>query len=106
MTRARNGIAAVCAAEPARPRRVDHLGPANDAGQRQPGAIGVVVGGLGGFAIARLATGYVEEAQLPGALPVIGSAAILSSAPPPPGACVSAFTSPQPHGAERLHEAR
>ena len=37
MTRARNGIAAVCAAEPARPRRVDHLGPANDAGQRQPG---------------------------------------------------------------------
>ncbi len=39
--------------------------------------IGVIVGGFGGFAIARLAASYVEEAQLPGALPVIGSAAVL-----------------------------
>ena len=40
-------------------------------------AIGVVVGGLGGFAVARLAASYVEQAQLPGPLPVIGSAALL-----------------------------
>ncbi len=40
-------------------------------------AIGVVVGGLGGFAVARLAASYVEQAQLPGPLPVVGSAALL-----------------------------
>lgn len=40
-------------------------------------AIGVAAGGLGGFAIARLAASYVEGAMLPGALPVIGSATVL-----------------------------
>jgi predicted permease len=40
-------------------------------------AIGVVAGGVGGYVLARLAASYVEEAQLPGALPVIGSAAVL-----------------------------
>ena len=40
-------------------------------------AIGVVAGVIGGFAIARLAASYVEGAQLPGVVTVVGSAAVL-----------------------------
>ena len=40
-------------------------------------SIGIVAGALGGLAIARLAASYVEGIQMPGALPIIGSAAVL-----------------------------
>jgi ABC-type antimicrobial peptide transport system permease subunit len=37
----------------------------------------VVVGALSGFALARVVGSYVEGLQMPGALPVIGAAAVL-----------------------------
>lgn len=40
-------------------------------------SIGIVSGALGGLAIARLAASYVEGTQMPSALPIIGSAAVL-----------------------------
>jgi putative ABC transport system permease protein len=39
--------------------------------------IGVVAGALGGLALARVVGSYIQNVQLPGALPVIGSAAVL-----------------------------
>ena len=43
-------------------------------------AIGVVAGAAGGFALARVAAGFFATARLPGALPVLGSAAVLITA--------------------------
>jgi len=43
-------------------------------------AIGVVAGVVGGFVLARLVGSYVQQLQLPGVLPVVGSAAVLLSA--------------------------
>jgi ABC-type antimicrobial peptide transport system permease subunit len=40
-------------------------------------AIGVVAGAVGGFVLARIAGSYVQHLQLPGVLPVVGSAAVL-----------------------------
>jgi putative ABC transport system permease protein len=39
--------------------------------------IGVVAGALGGFALARVVGSYIQNVQLPGTLPVVGSAAVL-----------------------------
>jgi predicted permease len=41
---------------------------------------GVVAGAVCGFALARLASGYVEDMRMPGAVPVVGSAVILLTA--------------------------
>jgi putative ABC transport system permease protein len=43
-------------------------------------AIGVTAGLAGGYALARVAEGFFEHVQLPGALPVIGAAALLIGA--------------------------
>ena len=43
-------------------------------------AIGVAAGAAGGYALARVAEGLFENVQLPGALPVIGAAALLMGA--------------------------
>jgi hypothetical protein len=43
-------------------------------------AIGVAAGAAGGYALARLAGGFFESVQLPGALPVIGAALVLIGA--------------------------
>ena len=40
-------------------------------------AVGVAAGAAGGFALARLVGSYVENVQLPGALPAAGAAAVL-----------------------------
>jgi predicted permease len=40
-------------------------------------ALGVVAGAFGGLAVARLVGSYVQNVQLPGVLPVAGSAAVL-----------------------------
>src|SRR5206468_5202735 len=40
-------------------------------------AIGIVAGVAGGFALARIVASYLQEVQLPGALPLIGAAAVL-----------------------------
>ena len=40
-------------------------------------AIGIAAGMVGGFALMRLVAAYVEGLQMPGAVPVIGSAAVL-----------------------------
>jgi predicted permease len=40
-------------------------------------ALGVAIGGAGGFVVARVIGSYVTEVQLPGLLPIIGSAAVL-----------------------------
>lgn len=42
--------------------------------------LGVAAGALGGYALAQLATGFFSEIQLPGAAPLVGSAAILLAA--------------------------
>jgi putative ABC transport system permease protein len=39
--------------------------------------IGVVAGALGGFALARVVGSYIQNVQLPGVVPVVGSAAVL-----------------------------
>ena len=41
---------------------------------------GVVAGALGGFVLARLAGSYLGDVQLPGVLPVVGSALVLLAA--------------------------
>jgi ABC-type antimicrobial peptide transport system permease subunit len=41
---------------------------------------GVVAGAAGGFALAKLVSSYFEEMQLPGAMPIVGSAVILLAA--------------------------
>jgi ABC-type antimicrobial peptide transport system permease subunit len=43
----------------------------------QIAAIGIAAGVVGGYALARVAASFVESVQLPGALPVLGSAAVL-----------------------------
>src|SRR5206468_6479554 len=40
-------------------------------------AIGVVAGGAAGWALARVAGAYVQDVQVPGAVPVIASAGVL-----------------------------
>ena len=40
-------------------------------------AVGVLAGALGGYAFAGLAASYVEDLRAPGALPLVGAAAIL-----------------------------
>ena len=42
--------------------------------------IGVVAGALGGFALARIVGSYIQNVQLPGALPAMGAAIILLAA--------------------------
>jgi ABC-type antimicrobial peptide transport system permease subunit len=39
--------------------------------------IGIVAGAVGGYAFARLATGYLDNVHLPGALPLLGAASLL-----------------------------
>jgi predicted permease len=39
--------------------------------------VGVVAGVVGGFALSRLVGSYIQDVHLPGALPVVGSAAVL-----------------------------
>jgi putative ABC transport system permease protein len=39
--------------------------------------LGVVIGGAGGFLMARAVSSYLEQNQLPGALPILASAGIL-----------------------------
>ena len=43
-------------------------------------AIGIAAGAAGGYALARVAQGFFEHVQLPGALPVIGAAGVLIGA--------------------------
>jgi putative ABC transport system permease protein len=43
-------------------------------------AIGIAAGAAGGYALARVAGGFFENVQLPGALPVIGAALVLIGA--------------------------
>ena len=40
-------------------------------------AIGLVAGALGGFALARVVGSYIQNVQLPGVVPIAGSAAVL-----------------------------
>ena len=40
-------------------------------------AIGIAVGGLLGWGLSRLAGNYVQELQLPGPVPLIGSAGVV-----------------------------
>jgi ABC-type antimicrobial peptide transport system permease subunit len=42
--------------------------------------IGIAAGAAGGYALARLAAGFFENVQVPGALPVIGAAIVLIGA--------------------------
>jgi ABC-type antimicrobial peptide transport system permease subunit len=42
--------------------------------------IGVSLGVVGGFVLARLAGGYLTEVTLPGAIPLLGAAAVLVAA--------------------------
>ncbi len=44
------------------------------------GVAGIAAGALGGLAIARLGGAYVNEVQIPGAVPIIGAAAVLVAA--------------------------
>ena len=54
------------------------------AGVLKNGAViavtGIIAGGIGGFMIARIAAGYLEQAQLPGLLPIVGAALLLLGA--------------------------
>ncbi len=43
-------------------------------------AIGIAAGAAGGYALARVAEGFFGNVRMPGALPVIGAAAVLTSA--------------------------
>jgi putative ABC transport system permease protein len=43
-------------------------------------AAGVVAGGAGGLALARVVSGYIRDISIPGALPIAGAAAILVAA--------------------------
>jgi ABC-type antimicrobial peptide transport system permease subunit len=43
-------------------------------------AIGIAVGAAGGYAFAGVAASYVEDLRLPGALPMLGAAVVLSGA--------------------------
>lgn len=54
------------------------------AGILREGAViagtGVVAGAIGGIAMARLVSGYIQDVQTPGAVPVVGAAALLVAA--------------------------
>jgi putative ABC transport system permease protein len=41
---------------------------------------GIAVGAISGLALARFAGGYIQEVRVPGALPILGAAAILVGA--------------------------
>jgi len=41
---------------------------------------GVIAGAVGGFALTRLLSGYIEDVRMPGALPTLAAAAILVAA--------------------------
>jgi predicted permease len=43
-------------------------------------AIGTIAGAVGGYALSRLAASHVESLRLPGALPLVGAAAVLMGA--------------------------
>jgi len=43
-------------------------------------AIGIVAGAAGGYALGRVGTSYLENMRLPGALAVLGAAAVLMGA--------------------------
>jgi predicted permease len=43
-------------------------------------AIGIIAGGVGGYAFGRVAAGYFENVRLPGVMPVLGAAAVLVGA--------------------------
>jgi ABC-type antimicrobial peptide transport system permease subunit len=43
-------------------------------------AIGIAAGAVGGYALARGATRFVGDVQLPGALPIVGAASVLVGA--------------------------
>jgi ABC-type antimicrobial peptide transport system permease subunit len=43
-------------------------------------AIGIAAGAVGGYALARVASGFFGHVQLPGALPVTGATAVLVGA--------------------------
>jgi putative ABC transport system permease protein len=43
-------------------------------------AIGIVAGAVGGLALSRVATTYVDNMQFPGVVPVLGAAAVLMCA--------------------------
>jgi putative ABC transport system permease protein len=43
-------------------------------------AVGIVAGAAGGYAFARVAGSYLENVRLPGALPIVGAAAVLVGA--------------------------
>jgi ABC-type antimicrobial peptide transport system permease subunit len=43
-------------------------------------AIGIAAGAAGGYALARMAGGFFENVQMPGALPVVGAAIVLIGA--------------------------
>jgi putative ABC transport system permease protein len=43
-------------------------------------AVGIVAGIIGGFAFASVATSYLENVRLPGALPILGAALVLVGA--------------------------
>ena len=43
-------------------------------------AIGIAAGAAGGYALARVAAGFFDNARLPGAVPVLGAAAVLIGA--------------------------
>ncbi len=43
-------------------------------------AVGIAAGAAGGYAFAGVAAGYVENLRLPGALPIVGAAAVLAGA--------------------------
>jgi putative ABC transport system permease protein len=42
--------------------------------------LGIAAGIAGGYAFALLAASYVEDVRLPGALPILGAAAVLTAA--------------------------
>jgi putative ABC transport system permease protein len=41
---------------------------------------GIAAGGIGGFIVARLAAGFLQQAQMPGVVAVAGAAALLLAA--------------------------
>ena len=40
-------------------------------------SIGIVAGAVGGYALTRLVGAYIEDVQIPGALPIVAAAMIL-----------------------------
>ena len=41
---------------------------------------GIVAGAVGGVVLARLVGGYIQDVRMPGALPIVGAAAVLVAA--------------------------